>query len=386
MIKKLIPTLFSVMLLIWGVGCSENPSDSTSLSGELNLVDEFGGYTDKVESEGFGEEDLLEEASQDEEYNDVMLLAPGVDSLIDDPDVGYYHFRAIWGQMCYDSTVIDPTDWSGSLTISRGAEIIRKVVRFELGQDYILERFDRRIIEWHSITTVHNDGISVDLFVPPVMPEFDTLQSPVVDTLGDTAWVEVIDTTYPEVEPVTVTFETGPYSRTFTMDELMKLDTIVYMEDSSAIAFHALKLDRIPCPKGFLTGIWGVDEEGNQLFRGMWMNHKGNITGYLSGHYGVNEDGVKVLFGKWITTSGKFEGFIKGTYGYQPDDHANGNAFKKGPGWFRAMIYSANREEIGILNGKFQSARGHTNGFFQGRWKLRCNDLGANTSDSEEGF
>jgi len=100
MIKKLLPALFSVMLLMWGAGCSDNPSDSGSVSGELNLVDEFGGYTDKVESEGFGDEDLLQEASQDEEYNDVMLLAPGVDSLVDDPDVGYYHFRAVWGQMC----------------------------------------------------------------------------------------------------------------------------------------------------------------------------------------------------------------------------------------------------------------------------------------------
>jgi len=386
MIKKLLPALFSVMLLMWGAGCSDNPSDSGSVSGELNLVDEFGGYTDKVESEGFGDEDLLQEASQDEEYNDVMLLAPGVDSLVDDPDVGYYHFRAVWGQMCYDSTVIEPTDWSGSLTISRGAEIIRKVIRFELGQDYILERYDRRIIEWHSITTVHNDGISVDLFVPPVMPEFDTLLTPEIDTLGDTAWVEVIDTTYPETEPVTVTFQTGPYSRTFTMDELMALDTIVYMEDSSAVAFHALKLDRIPCPRGFLAGVWGIDEEGNQVFRGTWMNHRGNITGYLKGHYGVNEDGMKVLFGKWITTSGEFEGFIKGTYGYQPNDHANGNAFRKGHGWFRAMICNANSEEIGILNGKFQSNNEHNNGFFQGRWKLRCNDLGADTSDSEDGF
>ncbi len=386
MIKKLFPAFLSVVLLLWAAGCSENPVEPDALSGALNLEDEFGGYTSQLESEGFGDDELVQEADADEEYNDAMLLTPGVDTLVGDPDVGYYHFRAVWGQMCYDSTVIDPTDWSGSLTISRGAEIIRKVIRFERGQDLVLERYDRRIIEWNSITMVHNDGISVDLFVPPVRPEFDTLLVPDVDTLGDTSWAEVIDTTYPDPIPVTVTFETGPYSRTFTMDELMKLDTIVYMDDSSAVAFHALKLNRIPCPKGFLAGVWGVDPNGGQVFRGMWMNHRGNITGYLQGHYGVNNDGRRVLFGKWISMSGEFEGFIKGTYGYHPADHANGNAFKKGPGWLKATIYAGNREEIGILNGKFQSARGKNHGFFQGRWKLRCNDLGAEVSDSEEGF
>ncbi len=386
MTKKLFTALLAMMLLIWFAGCSESPVEPGSLSGELNLEDEFGGYTAQIEPEGFGDVELVQEANQDEEFDDTMLLSPGVDSLIEDPDVGYYHFRAVWGQMCYDSTVTNPTDWSGSLTISRGAEIIRKVIRFELGQDYILERYAREIIEWHSITTVHNDGISVDLFIPPVRPEFDTLLIPEVDTLGDTAWVEVIDTTYPEPVPVTVTFETGPYSRTFTMDELMKLDTIVYLDDSSAVAFHALKLNRIPCPKGFLAGVWGVDVEGNKIFRGMWMDHRGVITGYLNGHYGVNENGMRVLFGKWISMSGEFEGFIKGTYGYHPNDNANGNAFRKGPGWFKANIYSADRVEIGVLKGKFRSAEGIRNGFFQGRWKLHCNDLDANISDTEEGF
>lgn len=386
MTKKLFPALLAMMLLVWFAGCSESPVDPGSLSGELNLEDEFGGYTAKIEPEGFGDEDLVLEANQDEDYDDVMLLAPGVDSLIEDPDVGYYHFRAVWGQMCYDSTVTDPTDWTGSLTITRGAEIIRRVIRFELGQDYILERYDRKIIEWHSITTVHNDGIAVDLFIPPVIPEFDTLLIPEVDTLGDTAWVEVIDTTYPEPVPVTVAFETGPYSRTFTMDELMQLDTVVYLEDSSAVAFHAFKLNRIPCPKGFLAGVWGVDEEGNQVFSGMWMSHWGAIIGYLKGHYGVNDDGMRVFYGKWISLSGEFEGFIKGTYGYHPNYHANENAFRKSPGWFAGKIYSANNEEIGVLKGKFRRAYGNNNGFFQGRWKLRCNDLDAEVSDIEEGF
>jgi len=386
MLKKLFPAILAMIVMILFAGCSENPADTGSLSGDLNLEDEYGGYTANLETEGFGDEELVLEASQDEEFDDAMLLTPGVDSLVEDPDVGYYHFRAVWGQMCYDSTVTDPTDWSGSLTISRGAEIIRRVIRFERSQDYILERYDRKIIEWNSITTVHNDGICVDLFIPPVRPEFDTLLIPEVDILGDTTWAEAIDTTYPEPEPVTVTFETGPYSRTFSMDELMKLDTIVYMDDSSAVAFHALKLNRIPCPKGFLAGIWGVNKEGQGVYRGMWMNHRGTVAGYIKGHYGVNDDGMKVMFGKWISMSGEFEGFIKGTYGYNCNDNANGNAFRKGPGWFRANIFSADRVEIGVIKGRYQGARDRNHGFFQGRWKLRCNNLDIETSDVEDGF
>ncbi len=379
--RYLLAPLMIVALLFWVSGCSENPTDSTPSSTTLNLDDEFGGYTASMESPGFGDPDLLSETEGDEEYNDEVLTDPEVDSVIANPVAEYYHLRAVWGRLCYDSTVTEVTDWTGSLTITRGAEVIRRVIRFEPFQDYILPRTDRKVIEWVSKTTVHNDGIAVDLFVPPV---FDTVETIVIDSMGDTSYVIEVDTLFPEA---TVTFETGPYTRTFQLSDLVSLDTIVYLDDSNAVAFHAFKLDRLPCPRGFLAGYWGYDEEGNGVFRGLWWSRRAMggwyISGYLKGHFGKNSMGNRVFFGKWISRDGHFEGFLKGVYGFRP--MVTVNPFRA-HGWFAGKIYNADRDEIGVLKGKFRSAPYVKNGFFQGRWKLYCNSTESDLSDSDEGF
>ncbi|RKX28327.1 MAG: hypothetical protein DRP47_04615 [Candidatus Zixiibacteriota bacterium] len=384
MIRKLAFSLLALVLMIWAVGCSDNPAETTT-NQTLDLDSEFGGYTASAEKPGFDDPDLVAEADADEDYDDVMLASPAVEELIADPDAGYYHIRAVWGRLCYDSTVTEVTDWTGSLAISRGVEIIRRVIRFEPG-DYILERTDPALIEWHSLTTVHNDGIAVDLFVPRPKPILDSILIPEVDSLDDTIWVTVIDTTYPELEPVTLTFETGPYSYTFSMEELVSLDTIVIIDDSNVVVFHGFKLDRFPCPRGFLSGRWGYNEEDEGVFRGTWMSKRGRISGYLKGHYGENSDGLKVFFGKWISSNGKFEGFLKGIYGQHPNYHANEHAFRRSTGWFAGGIFAANGAEIGVLKGRYGSRPNKSKGFFQGRWKLRCNDITDTISNEEEGF
>lgn len=385
MMRLLVFPLLVLTLLIWASGCSEQTTEPDT-TGELNLDSEFGGYTASAESPGFGEQDLMAETEADEEYDDPMLASPDVAEYLANPDAGYYHLRAVWGRLSYDSTVTEVTDWTGSLTISRGAEIIRRVIRFEDGQDFILERTDRKLIEWQSLTTVHNDGIAVDLLVPPLRPIFDTTLVSEVDSLGDTTWVTVVDTIIPDPVPVTLAFETGPYSRTFLMDELSALDTIVRLDDSNAVAFHALKLDHLPCPRGFLAGRWGFNEDGEGVFRGTWMNKRGGIDGHLHGHFGENEHGRKVFFGKWISASGEFEGFLKGTYGWHPNEHANGQAFRRGTGWFVGKIYNSHRDEIGVLKGRYGNSPEDSRGFLQGRWKLRCNDANTEAGDDGDGF
>jgi hypothetical protein len=390
MIRNTLALVMAVALISWAIGCSESPTQSTDES--LNLDSEFGGYTATPESPGFGDTDLLDEAASDEEYNDEILTSPEVDSIIANPEAGFYHMRIVWGRLRYDSNVTQVTDWTGSLSISRGVEVIRRVIRFEPGQDYIVRpRIDRRVIEWVSKTTVHNDGIAVDIFVPPMKPILDSMEVPVVDSLGDTSFVIVVDTIYPEPEPVTVSFETGPYSRTFELEELQKLDTIVYLDDSNAVAFHAFKLDRFPCPRGFLAGEWGYDENGKGRFRGVWWSRRPNmggwyISGYLKGHFGKNSAGMNVFFGKWISATGEFKGFLKGTYGRRPGMNNNPDNARRGHGWFAGKIYDASRNEIGVLKGRYRAAPFLENGFFQGRWKLHCITNEPDPSDGEDGF
>ncbi len=417
MIRKMFLPLI-LLTLVWAVvGCSSNPSEPTnSTAGDLNA--DFGGYTATPEQPGFGDADLLAEAAGEVSYNDPMQVSPAVDSLMEDPTSGFFVFRVTWGQLDYDSTMTTPTSWDGSLTISRGAELVRRVIRFEDGQDYVKPRTDRKLIEWVSTTTVHYDGLLVDMYFPRPMPMLDTTLTPAVDTLtdttwttvvdttmtpevdtlGDTTWVTVVDTTmtpnvdtYPDTtwipvvdttypDPVTVTFETGPYSRTFSLGELVALDTVVYLDDSNAVAFHAMKLDRVVCGRGFLSGHWGRDENGDGVFRGMWMSKRGLIDGWLQGSWGQDENGKNVFYGKWIDQSGAFEGLLAGTWAFMPNRHASDQARRHAGGWFSGKVFDDARSEIGLLRGRFKGPDHPVKaGYFQGLWRLNCGDATTDT-------
>ncbi|HOP07707.1 MAG TPA: hypothetical protein PLF13_10500 [candidate division Zixibacteria bacterium] len=367
--KKLLIALLSLGLLMT-IGCSNNPTDTTEPAQTLDLNDEFGGYLATDEEPAFGDAELAAEAAADEEYDDPILLTPAMDSLTTDAEASLYHLRIVWGMLNYDSTVTDLTDWTGSLTVSRGGIVIRRTIRFELGQDYIPTRTAPELLEWVSFTSVHHDGVAVDIYIPA--------------GTTDTSTVDSLKTP----EPVTVSFETGPYSRTFEIDELTALDTVVYLEDSNAVVFQAFKLNHYPCARGFLTGNWGFDEEGNGVFSGLWTDRHGWVTGFVEGSFGVDSTGDKVFFGKWIANDGSFAGLIRGRWDYHPNPHANIHALQRAGGWFAGDIYDADGNEVGMLRGKYKSHPEFKKGFFSARWKMDCITTTdePEVDDSEDGF
>lgn len=358
--RRLISSLLIAGLLVWVGGCSKNPAEPEA-SG-LNLSEEFGGYLAADEAVGFADSDLLAEEAENKEFNDPIKLSPRYDSLIYNRDAGFYHLRAVWGQLRFDPDVQDITDWSGSITVSRGMIVIKRAIRFEPGQDYILPRVQRNLVEWVSKTTVHNDGIAVDILVPPLRPHDDP---------GD--------------DTVRVTIQAGEYSRTFTLIELRELDTVVYFDNSNGIALHAFRINQQHCKVGFLAGRWGVDDEGRNRFRGVWMYEDGRTKGFLRGHFGVNDEGRKLFFGKLIGFHGEFVAFLRGTFGYRPDETdgeiADGNA----GGWFTGHIINADRIEIGVMRGRFHSSWEHDGGFFQGGWRLHCDNWHPDYTDTGDG-
>lgn len=374
MLKHILLSITVLLAVMLAIGCSDSPVDNQSISDGNELDADFGSLTSTTESPAFNDPYLVSETANDVEYNDPMLGSASMDSLFEDEEAGIYTMRVVWGQLEYDSTMTSPTSWDGSLTISRGGLVLRRIIHWELNQDFILPRTERNLLEWQSTTTVHNDGIAVDFLVPPVDPVIDTTLVPEVDSLGDTTFVPVVDTTYPETDPVMVEFATGPYSRTFTLDELSKLDTIVFLEDSNAIAFHGMKLERndTQCGKGFLAGYWGYDEEGNGIFSGMWISRFGYIDGYLQGEWGKDSNGRNVFIGKWIDRSGTCEGFVRGTYRRHSNSHANVMAHYYAGGAFYGRIYDIDKNPIGRLRGKFGYISSADGGYFQGKWKLDC--------------
>jgi len=230
-------------------------------------------------------------------------------------NAGMFHFRVVWGMIPCDSTVVDVTDWSGSLTVTRGGLVVRRLIRFEPDQDQLLPRADRTLVEWVSATTIHNDGIACDVFVP---------------------------------------------------------HEIVELEDGNKVAFHGIQVFRQICPRGILAGHWGYDEEGNGVFRGLWFSGSGHVTGFLRGRYGQDDQGKNVFYGKWIDRDGRFEGLLRGTWGHHAISTEDEGTRNRPTGWFAGRIFDAERNPIGGLGGHYGSAPDFRAGWFQGRWKLNC--------------
>jgi hypothetical protein len=376
MVRTLALILTCAAFLMLAVGCSDNGSQSLTSDGNLNLEDAFGGYTSSSEVPAFGDDELVAAAYGEEEVEDDLISRSQQEALANSHLCGFYHFRAVWGSIPYNSTVTEVTDWSGSLTISRGTVVVRHVVRFEPGQDYLLPREDRQTIEWVSSTTVHNDGIGVDIYIPR---EY-RIDTTVVDD------EEVIDTVVLDCDDATLTFETGPYSRTFSVRELIGLDTVIYLEDSvNAVALHGFRLDYRPCPRGFMSGTWGYDPDGQGVFSGLWLGRQGAVIGHYHGHFGIADDGARVFFGKVISRNGNFEYFLRGIWGPRPNHHANPNALHRAPGKYVGGIFTADGARVGVVQGQYRTHPAHKSGFMQGRWKVLCNYDSEGIDDDDSG-
>ena len=355
-------SLFGLLALI--AGCSK---DSASPEEELTVADQFGGFTPTDEAPNFGDPDFTAGLAVETEYNDSMLDSLDYDSVINIPAINAYAIRIVWGSPSYDSTVTALTDWTGSLSMSRGGMVLRRTIGFESFQDYILPRTDRKLIEWVSFTSVHHDGIFAYLFVPP----FDSL----LDSLA-------VDT------PVTVTFDTEPFDLTLRLDDLSSLDTVFYLDDSvNVVAVRAFKITPQVCPGGFLEGKWGVDSTGQGIFEGRWISRHGLLAGYVKGIWGPDTTNNirRAFYGKWIDVSGRFEGLLKGTYRPHPDWHASDVAFSRAGGRFFGHFYDANANPLGVLKGHYMMPRRFSDdgmGYFAGRWKTFC----GKTEYEDDGF
>ena len=366
-----VACLAFLLAMVALTGCSKNATEPAKADSSNILNQPDGGFTTTNEAPGFGDPALVGEPAGEIAYADPFASASDVESLFVDPMAGIYHVRILWGHLEVDSTELDVTDWTGSLSTSRGCEVLRRVIRFE-ERDSILPRTSRQQIEWVSHTRPHNDGIAVDIIIPPVKPVIDTEFVWVVDSiLGDSTLVEHIDTIWWRPPPVRVSFQTGPYSRTFSLEELARLDTIVTLEDGNEVAFTAFKFERFDCPKGFLGGRWGQDDSGNGVFSGIWIDRHGP-SGHLRGRWGTNDAGERVFFGKWISENGRFEGLLRGRWMPHPNVNADSTAFEHAGGWFAGKIFNDADVEIGILRGLFRTHPEAKAGAFMGRWKLFC--------------
>ncbi len=372
--KRILSPLFVLLLIAIAAGCQLTGSDAVSpvsdttadAESAIDLDSPTGGYTEGDELVAFGEPEQYEAMGQEPLYGDPMQNENSVQAMERHRNVKRYRLRAVWGRLAntvVDSTITDccPLDWTGGMHIDGGAIVIERLIAFD-PRDYIT-RIDRSTIEWVSHTCPHVDGIMVRIIVPPSA----------LDSLGN------------ELAPATLTFKTGPFSRTFTIDELEALELFQPVDrcgNGIMIASHVVTPE---CPHGYLLGDFRKTEPdtivntytGEQRgivlgrFHGIWINEAGWMAGYLRGHFGINSAGERIFFGKYIGLRGEFKGILRGHYGYSPSVTSVAELISSG--WFEGEWYGRNTAPAGRLKGEWVTGE-DGRGFFKGIWGMNCSN------------
>jgi len=345
--QKLIGTAVIGIMGLWLAGCGADSAPVVSEEAEeLNLTAPFGGYKATNQPPGFGEPEIISTMIDDEPAPIFAGDSLAWDTSYGNPRFTLYAVSIRWGRLEGDSTMTTETDWSGTASLVRGHLRLTHIIRFERLQDSIIRpRPSPREISWGSTTSMHFDGLAFLIFDP----------------------------LYPDDElPVesSFTLATGPYSATFALDDLADLDTVINVDGlGNAVAITAQRIESDPCGKGFMDGIWRVNDGLNQMgkFLGRWVTDDGSLVGHIRGHWGGRGNGERVLFGKWIDRSGVFQGFLRGVW--QPD------TYRPGCGIMHGGIFSGDTTEIGHFHGEYILPRNdRSRGFFQGGWRLHCPD------------
>jgi hypothetical protein len=308
---------------------TDGDAEADEIAAALEL--ENGGLTMEDEAPQFGDEDSFAaaEIEGETEYDDPMEEDPAAVAERSAPDAAMYHTEVLWGQMPADPDAEVAVDWSGSLSINRGAMFIRRVVAFEDATDAVEPRTDRRSITFSSVTRPHADGFRLTIVDPS--PE--------------------------ATDPVVLTYtpNTGaPYS----VDLAALLDGPQSHEVDDAgnrLVAVAIREPIEVCETGFLRGRWHRVREDRGRFVGVMSNADGEPTGHLRGIYGRRRGGEPVFFGKLIDRTGRFRGLVAGNY--------------RG-GHFRGGWVDRGDPSRGVLAGEYRENEdvAGVGGHFLGRW------------------
>jgi len=344
--------LLLLAVSLGAIGCSQPGEPDALVSGEnaletIDLNEEFGGLSYTNEELAFGDDELLAEAMLADE---VALSVADDDSLVDpEREVTRIYLRALWGRLdgrpesdsARDENAYSRVDWDGGMTVEGGVLSVRQTIRFEPRTDHLLPRTDRQTVEWVSKTGPHFDGVLVCI------------------------WAPLNDEGVPEGS---VSFKTGPLTQTFRLSELDGLDETFETDmDGVAVSFTAFSKRPDRCPSGFLGGYWQMhegDEHGGGWFRGRLTNRDGRTRAFMAGRFGVNDAGENVFRGKIIAWNGHILGLIGGQYMPAGDG--------EGMGSFMGRWVTRNHEHHGVIKGRFESIPGRGAGFFGGIWEKIC--------------
>lgn len=331
-------TCLPVLTFALVMGCNADVVDEdpevAAIAEALELQD--GGLTMTDELPMFGDTELFDAAdiAPEDMVEDAFETDDAVMTMLQLPDAVVFHTAVLWGQLPPDPSVTTPRNWSGAISVNRGAIIVRRTIRFEGPTDNLLPRNDPRVVPFTSATLPHHDGLRFDVIDPtPESPE------PLV--------VTYVDHNNKVFEVPMAVLVNGPESQ--VVDGL-----------GNRVAGVALPQLVDLCQHGMLGGRWHKRAEGRGNFVGVVANPLGDPIGHMLGIYGVRQNGDKVFFGKYINANGQFRGIFAGRYG---EGHFAGR-------WKHAS------GDVGGLGGEYRETipGPETGGHYLGRWaETSCN-------------
>jgi len=274
-----------------------------------------------------------------------------------------YFLRMRWGQIYKDRHELDSEDreisdlrwmnWSGSLAASSGNLTLVKTILFERngkdapGPDSVHERTNRKVIAFDSYTKPHYDGMLVKYqhCLRDAVTPTDTMPVPIDETITFSA---------PGLLPT-------PFSKTFSLAELEKLDKIYEDVDTNHDSFQIQSLkrgDRCEDGKGTIKGVWFKNNERFGQIKGRVVSAGGDPVGHIKGFFSkADEAGVHKIAAKFISHHGKFKGILIGT---------------GKDGSFTADILSKDRVKVGTVTGRYMDSDSRRKGTFSAIYELVC--------------
>ncbi len=346
------------------VGCGQNLGQSVN---DIDAHDPVNAFSNPFETLGTTDESVAfadaDIAGNDE---DAVTLSKATSEIVrpvttDPPPVpdcqklDTYFLRMRWGQIYKDRRETNSGEiatstrtwmnWSGSLSASSGHLALVKTLLFEEngegapGPDVVLDRTDRKVIAFHSYTKPHYDGLLVKY------------QRCVQDATTST---DIITFSAPGLLP-------EPFSKTFSIAELARLDKVYEDVNANHDAFQIQSLERdARCEdaNGMIKGVWfKVNERFGQI-KGRIVSAGGDPVGHIKGFFSkADEAGVHKIAAKFIAHDGKFKGILIGT---------------GKDGAFTADILSRDKVKVGTVTGRYVDGDSRHKGSFSAIYELLC--------------
>ncbi len=287
-------TLLTVSVSLLGTalaaGCASNPVDDSDQLAQA-LEQDNGGLDMQDEAPMFGDAALFEtdaDYAPEVAYDDSIATAPEVTTMMASADALLFDTIVTWGQMPVNPSAPNARNWSGRLSVNRGAIIVRRTIRFERATDHLLPRTDRMAVAFTSVTKPAYDGLILTIVDPtPAASDPLVLHWQLADgTTYDMPVADLVD---------------GPHSR-------------VVDADGNRITADAMPRPFDACAHGRLRGRWHPVRPGLGVFIGGVSNADGQPVGHIRGIYGHRQNGDQVFFGKYINLDGQFRGLLVGRY------------------------------------------------------------------------